>query len=82
MINDTIQYLQTLSAHISASDTISFREWVTIDLATQLLQSRYEDILAKEGMDTDAMPNAYPTRTQPEYECRRCAAADEERLCD
>jgi hypothetical protein len=82
MINDTIQHLQTLSAYISASDTISSREWVTMDLVTELLQSRYEDISAKEEMNTDAMPNAHPTRTQPEYECRKCAAAAEERLYD
>lgn len=81
-INDTIQYLQTLSAHISASHTISSGEWVAMDLVTQLLQSRYEDINAKEEVDTDAMPNSHPTRMQPEYECRKCAAAAEERLYD
>ncbi|OGE48531.1 hypothetical protein PENARI_c028G06633 [Penicillium arizonense] len=41
MINDTIQYLQTASDHISASDTISSREWATMHLATQLLLSRH-----------------------------------------
>ncbi|KAI3093185.1 hypothetical protein CBS147333_10113 [Penicillium roqueforti] len=40
MVNDTIQYLQTLSDRILISDTISPREWATMHLATQLLQSR------------------------------------------
>lgn len=82
MINDIIQYLKTVSAYTSASDTISSREWATMHLATQLLQSRYEDIIAKEEMDTDALPNSHPTRMQPEYECQKCAAAAEERLYD
>ncbi|KAJ5305542.1 uncharacterized protein N7443_005202 [Penicillium atrosanguineum] len=38
MINDTIQYLQTVSDHILISDTIYFREWATMHLATRLLQ--------------------------------------------
>jgi hypothetical protein len=59
MINDTIQHLQTLSAHISASDTISSR--VAMDLVTQLLQNGYEGINAEEEMDTDAMPDSRPT---------------------
>ena len=47
MINDTIQYLQMLSDHILISDTILFREWATMHLATQLLQSWYKDIIAR-----------------------------------
>ncbi|OQE65071.1 hypothetical protein PENNAL_c0215G09798 [Penicillium nalgiovense] len=48
MVNDTIQYLQTLSDRILISDTISPREWATMHLATQLLQSRYEEIIPEE----------------------------------
>jgi hypothetical protein len=77
MIDDTIQYLKTVSAY-----TISSRELATMHLATKLLQSRYEDIIAKEEMDTDAVPNSHPTRMQPEYRCQKCAAAAEERLYD
>jgi hypothetical protein len=45
---DTIQYLQTLSDRILISDTIFPREWATMHLATQLLQSRYEDTIARK----------------------------------
>ena len=82
MINDTIQYLQAVSDHISASDTISSREWATMHLATQLLLSRYEDIIAREEVETHAVSGFCSAQTQPEDKCRRCAAADEERLYD
>jgi hypothetical protein len=64
------------------ADTISSTEWVTMHLATQLLQSRYEDILAREEMETDDVSEFNFPPTQPEGRCRKCAAADEERLCD
>ncbi|KZN90157.1 hypothetical protein EN45_002690 [Penicillium chrysogenum] len=82
MVNDTIQYLQTLSDHILISDTISPREWSTMHLATQLLQSRYEEIIVRKEMETDAVSVFGSPPTQPEDKCRKCAAADEERLYD
>ena len=53
LVSDTIQYLQTLSDRMLVSDTISSREWATMHLATQLLQGRYEDIIAREDMETN-----------------------------
>jgi hypothetical protein len=82
IINDTIQYLQAVSDHISASDTISSREWATMHLATQLLLSRYEDIIAREEVETHGVSDFCSAQTQPEDKCRRCAATDEERLYD
>ncbi|KAI3092129.1 hypothetical protein CBS147333_10257 [Penicillium roqueforti] len=82
MIIDTIQYLQTLSDHTLISDTILPREWATIHLATQLLQSRYEKIIARKEMETEAVSDFDFPPTQPEEKCRKCAAADEERLYD
>ena len=82
MVNDTIQYLQTLSDRILIFDTISSREWATMHLATRLLQSRYEDIIAREKMETDAVSDFNSAPTQQEEKCRKCAAADEERLYD
>jgi hypothetical protein len=55
LVSDTFQYLQTLSDRILIADTISSTEWVTMHLATQLPQSRYEDILAREKMETNDM---------------------------
>ena len=82
MINDTIQYLQKASDYISSPDTISSREWATMQLATQFLLSRYEDIIAREEVETHAVSDSFSAQTQPEDKCRRCAAADEERLYD
>ncbi|CAG8213440.1 unnamed protein product [Penicillium nalgiovense] len=82
MVNETIQYLQTLSDRILISDTILPREWATIHLATQLLQSRYEEIIARKEMETDAVSDFDSPPTQPEEKCQKCAAADEERLYD
>jgi hypothetical protein len=82
MINDTIQYLQTVSDHILVSDTISSREWTMMNLATQLLQSRYQDIIAKKEMETGAVFDFYSAQTEPEDKCRNCAVADEEQLYD
>ncbi|CAG8359525.1 unnamed protein product [Penicillium salamii] len=82
LVNNTIQYLKTLSDHILISDTISSREWATMHLATKLLQSSYEEILEGKEMETcplfvfDSLP------TQPVEKCRKCAAADEKRLYD
>lgn len=82
LVSDTIQYLQTLSDRILIADTISSTEWVTMHLATQLLQSRYEDILAREEMETSDVFEFNLPPAQPEERCRKCAAADEERLYD
>ncbi|CDM38466.1 unnamed protein product [Penicillium roqueforti FM164] len=82
MVNDTIQYLQTLSDHILISDTILPREWATIHLATQLLQSRYQEIIAKEEIETDTVSDFDFPPTQPEEKCRKCTATEEERLYD
>jgi hypothetical protein len=51
-------------------------------LATQLLQSRYEDILAREEMETNDVSEFNLPPAQPEERCRKCDAADEERLYD
>ncbi|KAJ5471438.1 hypothetical protein N7530_008795 [Penicillium desertorum] len=82
MANDTIQYLQTVSDRILISDTISPREWATMHLATQLLQSRYEEIIVRKEIETDAVSDFESPPTQPEEKCQKCAAADEERLYD
>ncbi|KAJ5346822.1 uncharacterized protein N7506_000075 [Penicillium brevicompactum] len=82
LVSDTIQYLKTLSDRILIADTISSTEWVTMHLATQLLQSRYEDILAREEMEMNDVSEFNFPPTQPEERCRKCAAADEERLYD
>ncbi|KAL2696014.1 hypothetical protein AAEP93_003314 [Penicillium crustosum] len=82
MINDTIKYLQTLSDRILISDTISPREWATMHLATQLLPSRYEEIIVTKEMETDDVSDFNSPPTQREKKCRECAAADEERLYD
>lgn len=82
LVSDTIRYLQTLSDRMLISDTISSKEWATMHLATQLLQGRYEDIIAREEMETNDVPEfAFPP-TQPEEKCRKCGAADEDRLYD
>ncbi|KZN94107.1 hypothetical protein EN45_042950 [Penicillium chrysogenum] len=57
-------------------------EWATMHLTTQLLQSRYEEIIVRKEMETDAVPDFDSPPTQPEEKCRKCAAADEERLYD
>jgi hypothetical protein len=82
MVNDTIQYLQTLSDRILISDSISPREWATMHLATQLLQSRYEEIIMRKEIQTAAVPDFESPPTHPEESCQKCAAADEERLYD
>ena len=82
MINDTIQYLQAVSDHISASDTIFFKEWAKMHLAAQLLLSRYEDIIARERIQTHGVLDCFSSQTGPEDKCPRCVAADEERLHD
>jgi hypothetical protein len=80
LINDTIQYLQTLSDRILICDSISSREWATLHLATQLLQSRYKEIIARKGMEIDAVFEFDPALTQPGEKCWKCAAAAEQRL--
>ncbi|OQD76760.1 hypothetical protein PENANT_c119G01406 [Penicillium antarcticum] len=80
LIYDTIQYLQAVSDHIWSSDTVSSREWDTMHLATQLLQSRYEDLIAREDLEKKPLFRLYPAQTQPEGKCQQCATADEERL--
>ena len=82
MINDTVQYLQTLSDRILISDAIPPREWATMHLVTQLLQSRYKEIIARKEMEPDAVSDFDSPPTQPEEKCQKCAAADEERLYD
>ncbi|CAG8110381.1 unnamed protein product [Penicillium nalgiovense] len=79
---DTIQYLQTLSDRILISDTIFPREWATMHLATQLLQSRYEDIVAREEIESDTASECTFSPKQPVKKCPKCAAADEEELYD
>lgn len=79
LANDTIQYLQTISDQISSPDST---EWATMKLATQSLQSRYEEIIARKEMDTDAVPDVGSPPTQLEEKCWKCAAAEEEELYD
>ncbi|CAG8262681.1 unnamed protein product [Penicillium salamii] len=82
LVNNTIQYLQTLSDHILISDTISSKEWATMHLATKLLQNSYEEIL--EGKEMEMHPSIVfdSLPTQPAEKCRKCAAADEQWLYD
>ena len=82
LIIDTIQYLQTISDRILISDTIPCTEWATMHLAMQFLQSRYEDIIAGEEMESNAVSESTFPPTQPEEKCRKCTAADEEKLYD
>ncbi|KAJ5348518.1 uncharacterized protein N7506_001771 [Penicillium brevicompactum] len=82
MVNDTIQYLQMLSDRILVSDTISSREWATMHLATRLLQSRYEEIIARKEVEPGTVSDLDPAPTQPGEKCRQCAAVYEERLYD
>lgn len=79
MVNDTIQYLQMLSDRILICDTISPREWATMHLATQLLQSRYEEIIVKKELETDAVSDFESPPIQSEEKFQKCTAADEER---
>lgn len=51
-------------------------------LATQLPQSRYEDIIAREEMETHAVSESTCSLTQSGEKCRKRAAVDEERLYD
>jgi hypothetical protein len=51
-------------------------------IATQLLQSRYEEIIVRKEMESAAVPDFGSPPTQPEEKRRKCAAADEERLYD
>jgi hypothetical protein len=64
------------------SDTIFPREWATMHLATQLLQSRYEDIVAREEIESDTASECTFSPKQPVKKCPKCAAADEEELYD
>ncbi|CAG7935651.1 unnamed protein product [Penicillium salamii] len=82
MVNDTIQYLQMLSDRILVSDTISSREWATMHLATRLLQSRYEEIIARKEAEPGTVSDLDTAPTQPGEKCRQCAAVYEERLYD
>jgi hypothetical protein len=81
-VRDTIQYLQTLFDRILIGDTIYPMEWDMMHRATPLLQSSYEDLLAREEMEIDAVSEFNSPPTQPEEKCQKCAAADEERLYD
>jgi hypothetical protein len=47
-----------------------------------LLQSRYEEIIVRKEIETDAVSDFESPPTQPEEKCQKCAAADEERLYD
>ncbi|KAJ5175709.1 uncharacterized protein N7482_001586 [Penicillium canariense] len=79
LVNDTINYLKTVSVHI-ASATITSEERARIHLATQSLQSTHEDIANTEEMDTEAV--TYFHRSQPNGKCKKCEAAKEEHLYD
>ncbi|CAG8262000.1 unnamed protein product [Penicillium salamii] len=82
LVNNSIQYLQTLSDHILISDTISSSEWATMHLATKLLQSSYEEILEGKEMETHPLFVFDSLPTLPAEKCRKCAAADEQWLHD
>ncbi|KAJ5642604.1 hypothetical protein N7490_006604 [Penicillium lividum] len=81
LINDTIGYLKTVSIH-TASATITSKERARIHLATQLLQSMYEDIASTEEMNTDTVAYYHPAQSQTNGKCKKCVAAEEERLYD
>ncbi|KAJ5862020.1 hypothetical protein N7455_006088 [Penicillium solitum] len=82
MVNDTIQYLQTLSDRILISGTISPREGATMHLANQLLPRRYEETIGRKEVERDVVSDFDSPPTQREEKCRKCAAAEEERLYD
>jgi hypothetical protein len=44
-------------------------------LATQSLQSRYEEIIARKEVGPDAVPDVGSLSTQLEEKCWKCAAA-------
>lgn len=66
LVNDTFQCLQSLSDRILISDAISPRDWATMHLATRLLQSRYEEIIASRERETHCLSDLGPPPTQPE----------------
>lgn len=57
-------------------------EWATIHLATQSLQSRYEEVIARKEIDTEAMSDVSSLPMQLEKKCWKCAAEEEEKLYD
>ena len=69
-----------LSDRILIYDTIFPREWATIYLATQLLQSRYKEIIVRKELETDAMSDFKSPLIQSEEKCQKCTTIDEERL--
>jgi hypothetical protein len=71
-----------LCDHILISDTISSKDLATMHLAPQLLQSMYEEIIARTEMEAQPLSDFDSPPTQPEEKCRKCTAADEERLYD
>ena len=82
LIYDTIQYLQTVSALITASDNFSREGWAALHLATQLLQHRYEEINATDATDREDVIHCTPAQVRQETRCTRCIAEQEDNLYD
>ena len=80
LIHDTIQYLQTVSALITASDDFSREGWAALHLATQLLQNRYEEINITDATDREDVIHCTPAQVGQETRCTRCMAEQEDHL--
>ncbi|KAJ5982631.1 hypothetical protein N7451_012731 [Penicillium sp. IBT 35674x] len=83
LIHDTVQYLQTVTDLITRSNIVSTEGWGALQLATQLLQHRYEEVAAAVGAeDPDDVIHGTFTQLQQETKCRKCVAEEEDYLYD
>jgi hypothetical protein len=82
LIDDTIQYLQTVSALITASDDFLREGLAALQLATQLLQHRYEEIIAMDATDRHDLIRCTPAQAQRGTRCMRCIAKQDNSLYD
>jgi hypothetical protein len=68
---------------ITRSNMVSTGGWTALQLATQLLQHRYEDIVAEVGAeDPDDVTDGTSAQVQQETKCEKCAAEEEDYLYD
>jgi hypothetical protein len=74
LIHDTIQYLQTVSALITASDNFTLEGWAALHLATQLQQHRYEEINATDATDHEDVIHCTPAQVRQQTRCTKCIA--------
>ena len=71
LIHDTIQYLQTVSTLITAPDRYFLESLAALQLATRLLQHRYEEIIAMDATDRHDVIHCTPAQVQQETRCTR-----------